>query len=67
MLAKIAVVLFVWWLLSQLIAWMLKPENDDEAVETWAAVFLAPVAIAYVVVSMMLDKSVKFLLLLFVR
>jgi hypothetical protein len=67
MVAKIAVVLFIWWLISQLIAWILKPENDDEAVETWAAVFLAPVAIAYVVVSMMLDKSVKFLVRLSLR
>lgn len=51
-----------WYLFSQLIAWMITPgQNEDEVVETWAAVFLAPVAIVYVAVDMALNNLLRFI------
>ena len=51
-----------WYLLSQLIAWMITPsQNEDEVVEAWAAVFLAPVAIAYIAVDMALCRLLRFI------
>ena len=61
----ILAILFAWYLLSQLIMWMLKPKNDDEAVELWFAVFIAPVAVVYVLLDMAQDKLLRLIRLMF--
>lgn len=44
-------ILFVWWIVSQIIAWMITPGGtDDEVVESWFAIFLSPAVLLIVLV-----------------
>jgi len=38
--------LFLWWLVSQLVAWMISGnKNEDDVVETWFVIFMLPVIV----------------------
>lgn len=53
----IGIGLFVWIVVSQLIAWMITPSQDpDEVHEAWFVVFLLP-AVLLVALVMMADEN----------
>lgn len=51
-------ILFIWWIISQLIAWIITPGGtDDEVVNIWFVIFLSP---AFLLLVFVLGAEKKF-------